>query len=115
MKIISLLVGLWLIGTASPTFAQRAILPHGDPTVEGDSNEQTSNQRREEIRDQRLKQQGQGENYRIEGGPTKQEQGHSPGRENKQAETGLSIPGRQDTGLSDPTVNPGQAGKPTNR
>jgi hypothetical protein len=104
-----------MIGTTSPAFAQRAILPHGDPTVEGDSKEQPTDQRREEIRDQRLKQQGQGENYRIEGGPTEQEQGHSSESKNKQPRTGASIQGKQDTGLSDPTVNPGQAAKPSNR
>ena len=79
--------------------AKDAILPHGDSRVkEPDRAEQS---RREEIRDSRLKQQGQGENYRVEGklqggskGPKADERkGHD----------------RQGTGLEDPSVNPGQA------
>jgi hypothetical protein len=84
---------------ASLVLARDAILPQGHPRLqESDTSEQD---RREEIRRNRLKQQGQGDNYRIEG--------------ERQGGTDRSIPdpspglGRQDTGLADPSVNPGQA------
>jgi hypothetical protein len=48
-----------------------------------------------------LKQQGQGQDYRVEGKPQGGKQG-STARDPNGA-------GRQDTGISDPSVNPGQA------
>lgn len=81
--------------------AQDAILPHGDSRLqEPDAADQV---RRGEIRTNRLKQQGQGEQYRIEG----ELQGGTSGP------TTDDLPGigRQDTGLADPTVNPGQAAR----
>jgi hypothetical protein len=85
---------------AWPAFGQEAILPHGDPRLQADSPEE---QRRAAARDHRLKQQGQGSNYRIEGEP-------QPSAGHSEPATGES-PGlaRQDTGLEDPSVNPGQA------
>jgi hypothetical protein len=82
-----------------PAVSQEAILPHGDP---GLRESEESAAKREEIRDSRLKQQGQGSNYRIEGDP--------------QPSTGIGDPAiidpsrtRQNTGMEDPSVNPGQA------
>ena len=93
------LTGVSLMVMTSPAMAQKAILPQGDPT-------ESSQEQRDDIRDKRLKQQGQGPNYRIEGkSPSKDkadtdvQAGKGPGLE------------RQDTRLSDPTVNPGQAAK----
>jgi hypothetical protein len=58
----SLVCGVFLPG---PVSAGDAILPQGDPRLqESDAAEQA---RREEIRKSRLKRQGQGENYRVEG------------------------------------------------
>lgn len=55
----------WSALSLSAVLAQDAILPQGDPRLkEPDSAVQD---RQEEIRKTRLKQQGQGENYRIEG------------------------------------------------
>jgi hypothetical protein len=76
--------------------AEDAILPHGDPRLRD-----TDMQQQEEIRDNRLKQQGQGLNYRVEG----QLQGGQRGARVDDP-NGLTS---QDTGLSDPSVNPGQA------
>lgn len=78
--------------------AQDAILPQGNPELQKPDGE---GQDREEIRKKRLKQQGQGENYRVEGelqggsrGPTSEvKRGHD----------------REQTGIEDPSVNPGQA------
>jgi hypothetical protein len=81
-----------------PVFAQEPILPHGDPRKQSSEEEKA---KREDIRDQRLKQQGQGSNYRIEGEPHPSANAGSPGES--------SEPSRQDTGISDPSVNPGQA------
>jgi hypothetical protein len=83
---------------AVSALAQDAILPHGDPRARDTEAEAA---RREQIRDERLKQQGQGPNYRIEG----ELQG------NKEDSLGAhdAPPAPQDTGLSDPSVNPGQA------
>ena len=101
-KLLSVLAltGVALVTTTSLALAQKAILPQGDPT-EGSTQEQ-----RDDIRDKRLKQQGQGPNYRIEG------QSPSRGKPDTDVKSGKG-PGleRQETGLSDPTVNPGQAGK----
>jgi len=75
-----------------------AILPHGDPRLRDSDAERA---RQEEIRDSRLRQQGQGPNYRVEG----ELQG------GKSGSTAGDPPGltKQDTGLADPSVNPGQA------
>lgn len=84
-----------------PSFvsAQDAILPYGDPQLQkSDAEEQA---RREEIRKNRLKQQGQGEQYRVEG----ELQGGSEGPKADPAKGH----DRQKTGIEDPTVNPGQA------
>lgn len=93
--IIMFCSGLWASGVS----AGDVILPHGDPRLQEPS--QAEQARREEIRKNRLKQQGQGENYRVEGelqgGTSASTQNDSPGA------------GRQDTGIADPTVNPGQA------
>src|SRR5262245_38568560 len=79
-----------------PAFSQEAILPQGDPRLQGQSSDQER-----EIHDQRLKQQGQGKDYRVEG----KRQGGT-GASTKGDAPGLS---RQDTGIADPSVNPGQA------
>jgi hypothetical protein len=75
--------------------SQEAILPQGDPRL------RDSDEERAEIRDRRLEQQGQGEDYRVEG----KRQGGS------RATTEGDPPGlsRQETGIADPSVNPGQA------
>ena len=83
-------------------FAQRAVLPHDDPSVSMTAASEKSADRKEDIRNQRLKQQGQGADRRVEGKPQAQENvqgpsGKGPGQE------------LQDTGLADPRVNPGQA------
>ena len=78
--------------------AQDAILPQGNPELQKPDAE---DQDREEIRKKRLKQQGQGENYRVEG----ELQGGSsgPASEVKRGHD------REQTGIEDPSVNPGQA------
>lgn len=79
--------------------AKDAILPHGDPRLQ--KSDAAEPDRRDEIRDSRLKQQGQGENYRVEGklqGGTK-----GPKADDVKGHN------RQDTGIEDPSVNPGQA------
>jgi hypothetical protein len=90
---------LWLTSQAVSALGQEAILPHGDPRLQSSQDERA---RREDIRDQRLKQQGQGSNYRIEG-----ELQPSSGQAGSAEPAGAA--GRQDTGISDPSVNPGQA------
>jgi hypothetical protein len=95
----------WLVASAVmgvlcqtlPVSGQEAILPQGDPRLR----EEGTEQQREQARDRRLKQQGQGENYRVEGTPQDGKQSATAGSPN-----GAS---RQDTGLADPSVNPGQA------
>lgn len=85
---------------ASLVLARDAILPQGHPRLqESDTSE---HDRREEIRKKRLKQQGQGDNYRIEG----ERQG---GTDRSIPDPSTDLGGRQDTGLADPSVNPGQA------
>ena len=83
----------------SVALGKDAILPQGDPRIQGtDAAEQD---RRDEIRKDRLKQQGQGENYRVEGklqGGTK-----GPLAEDSKGHD------REGTGIEDPSVNPGQA------
>lgn len=83
----------------SNSLAQDAILPHGDPRLQSTEEERA---RQDDIRDSRLTQQGQGLNYRVEGQPRpfpmpETNPGDGPGQT------------KQDTGLEDPTVNPGQA------
>jgi hypothetical protein len=80
-----------------PVCAQDAILPQGDPRLR----EQPSEQSQAEIRDRRLKQQGQGQDYRVDGKPQGGKESATDGNTN-----GAS---RQDTGIADPSVNPGQA------
>ena len=82
-----------------PASAADAILPQGDPRLQG--HDVAEQDQREEIRKSRLKQQGQGENYRIEG--------ELQGGTSRSTTDASSSPGRQDTGLADPSVNPGQA------
>ena len=82
---------------AAPVFSQEAILPQGDPRLR----DQPAEGQQQERRDARLKQQGQGPNYRAQGKPQGGTGGTTAGAPN-----GLS---RQDTGIADPTVNPGQA------
>jgi hypothetical protein len=78
-------------------FSQEAILPQGDPKLRDQAGEQQG----EEAKDLRMKQQGQGPNYRVEGKPQAGAGGATQG-----APQGLS---RQETGIADPSVNPGQA------
>lgn len=78
--------------------AEDAILPHGDPRLRDTAQDR---QQQEEIRDSRLKQQGQGPNYRVDGQLQGGQRGARGGDPN-----GFTS---QDTGLSDPSVNPGQA------
>jgi hypothetical protein len=82
---------MWVVPPLA-AMAEDAILPHGDPRLRENA------QRQEDIRDSRLKQQGQGPNYRVEGQLQGGQRGGDP--------NGLT---RQDTGLSDPSVNPRQA------
>ena len=78
-------------------FSQDAILPQGDPRLR----EQPPEPQRDEIRQRRLKQQGQGADLRVQGKGQGGTTGATTGDPN-----GLS---RQETGIADPTVNPGQA------
>jgi hypothetical protein len=89
------LVGL--VGHVAFAFSQEAILPQGDPRLR----DQGASQQREDAKDSRMKQQGQGPNYRVEGKPQGGTGGATAG-----APQGTS---RQDTGIADPSVNPGQA------
>ena len=94
---ICLAFALFFQGSLTSVLAQDAILPHGDPrmqTVEQES------PRDKETRGQRLKQQGQGSGYRVDGVP--QVVAESSSRSGDSAS-------QQNTGLSDPTVNPGQS------
>lgn len=95
----------WLVASAMigilwqsvPVSAQEAILPQGDPRMREEGDEQ----QRAQAREQRLKQQGQGQDYRVEGKPQGGKQSATAGSPNGS--------GRQDTGIADPSVNPGQA------
>jgi len=81
--------------SATSVLAQDAILPQNDPRLNHDE------QAQEAVRNTRMKQQEQGPNYRVEGemqGGQRQATAGEP--------DGLT---RQDTRLSDPSVNPGQA------
>lgn len=94
----SVVLGLAVFLQASPSvLAQDAILPKGDPrlqTVEPES------VREKEARTKRLKQQGQGSNYRVDG--VRQGGTTQPANSEEAAS-------QESTGLSDPSVNPGQA------
>jgi hypothetical protein len=79
-----------------PVLAQEAILPQGDPRMRDQSSEE-----RGAARDRRLKQQGQGQEYRAQGKAQPGKDAPTAGNPN-----GTS---RQDTGIADPSVNPGQA------
>ncbi len=81
----------------SLVLARDAILPQGDPQ----KSDVAPQDRRGEIRKNRLKQQGQGENYRVEG----EHQGGSKGPK----AGNVKGHNRQETGIEDPSVNPGQA------
>lgn len=85
---------------ALPVFGQDAILPQGDPRARHDAQDA---QRRNDIRDKRMKQQGQGSNYRVEG---ERQASAGPGESGGGESHGMT---RQDTGIDDPTVNPGQS------
>jgi|GEM_PF-3257173 hypothetical protein len=89
----------WSALSLSAVLAQEAILPQGDPRLK--EPDPAVQDRQEEIRKNRLKQQGQGENYRIEG----ELQGGSKGPKSHPAKGH----DRQATGIEDPSVNPGQA------
>jgi hypothetical protein len=89
---------LCVILQAIPALCQDAILPQGDPRLRDDAQD---SQRRDAVRDRRLKQQGQGSGYRVEGTPQGGTSGSTAGDPNGRS--------RQHTGLSDPSVNPGQA------
>jgi|RhiMetdeSRZDD1v2_1073273.scaffolds.fasta_scaffold304142_2 hypothetical protein len=82
---------------ATPVFSQEAILPQGDPRLR----DQSRDRQQQDAAESRLKQQGQGPNYRVQGKPQAGTGGTTAGAPN-----GLS---RQETGMDDPTVNPGQA------
>ena len=92
---------VWLMGLAFSMFlqgiltavtAQDAILPQGDTRLQ--TVEQESPHARE-ARNERLRQQGEGSSYRVEG------------VSQLVADTGATS--QENTGLSDPSVNPGQA------
>ena len=97
LPLMCLAVGLFLQGAFTPVMAQDAILPHGDPRLQ--TVEQQS-PREKETHDQRFKQQGQGSSYRLDGVPQAVADTSSGSRE---------AAGQQNAGLSDPSVNPGQA------
>ena len=82
---------------AAPALSQDAILPQGDPRLRETQSQQ------EDIRDKRLKQQGQGPNYRVEG------ERQRAGGKAKPSTGGSKDVARQDTGIEDPSVNPGQS------
>lgn len=89
-----MMAALW---QAAPVLSQEAILPQGDPRLR----DQPADGQQQDGGDSRLKQQGQGPNYRVQGKPQGGTGGATAGAPN-----GLS---RQETGMADPTVNPGQA------
>ena len=89
---------LWSLIQVFPAFGQEAILPQGDPRLRDDAQEAP---RREAVRDSRLRQQGQGPNYHVEG--------KLQGGVIEATVTDTKSKGHQDSGLADPSVNPGQA------
>jgi hypothetical protein len=86
-----------VLSQVDSVFSQEAILPQGDPRLR----DQPGDQQREQAAESRKKQQGQGPNYRVEG---KKQAGKAGATEG--APQGLN---RQETGIADPSVNPGQA------
>lgn len=82
-----------------PVLAGDIILPQRDRSLQ--ESDAMNKDRGEEIRKNRLKQQGQAENYRVEG----ELQGGSKGPKTHPT-VGHD---RQDTGIEDPSVNPGQS------
>ena len=94
-----MIVTLFCVFWTSFVSAQDAILPQGNPQLQ--KPDAADQDRREEIRKNRLKQQGQGENYRVEG----ELQGGSSGPK-AEVKRGHD---REQTGIEDPSVNPGQA------
>lgn len=100
VRMILVMSALFCCGAyMTPVFGQEAILPHGDPRLRGTESDTAA---REQLRDSRLKQQGQGSNYRIDGEP---QPSAGPG----DPTTDQDNLARQDTGMADPSVNPGQA------
>jgi hypothetical protein len=94
---MGLAFGIFLQGSLTAVIAQDAILPQGDPrwqTVEQES------PLAQEPRNERLKQQGQGSNYRVVSLSQLVADRSSGGTE---------ATSQENTGLSDPSVNPGQA------
>ena len=95
------LIGLGLVfslhGSLSAVMAQDAILPKGDPRLQTVEQQSTHDK---EAHDERLKQQGQGSNYRVDG--------VRQGGTDNPASSREAV-GQENTGLSDPSVNPGQA------
>lgn len=85
---------LWSLIQILPASGQDAILPQGDPRLQDDAQEA---QRREAIRDSRFGQQGQGPEGQFQGGARKSSVADTKGKSH------------QDSGLADPSVNPGQA------
>jgi hypothetical protein len=83
----------------SPVLAGDIILPQGNRSLQ--ESDAADKDHRGEIRRNHLKQQGQAENYRIEG----ELQGGAKGPKTDPA-VGHN---RQDTGIEDPSVNPGQS------
>ena len=93
--VLSVIIGM--LCQTVPVFSQDAILPQGDPRLR----DQPSEQQGDEIRQRRLEQQGQGPDLRVQGKRQGGKSGSTAGDPN-----GLN---RQDTGIADPSVNPGQA------
>src|SRR4029078_10648843 len=87
-----------LMVQAGSAFSQEAILPQGVPGLRDRGEEK---QQREDARDSRMKQQGQGPNYRV--------QGKSQGGAGGATEGAPQGSSRQETGLAHRSVNPGQA------
>ena len=113
MKFLASLVGLCLIGTASRAWEQ-ILLPHAHLTADAQRKESPVDQRREDIRDQRIQQQGLGAHDRTGGESTKSLQGTDGEDSGRAARTSPQV--RQDAGQLDPTaVNPGQAAGTQNR
>jgi len=102
MTIIMIQVVTWSIllyfSLVPPASGQAIVLPQGDSEFRKTQEDPAP---QEAARDSRLKQQGQGPN-RVEGTP-------QPGASGETEAGDRNNLGRQDTGLSDPTVNSGQA------
>lgn len=89
-----------LLAAGSSAVAQPAILPHGDPRL-ADEEKQTESEA-----ERRLKQQEQEPHDRIEGVP--QPEVNRPDDDDRDRGPGPGLR-RQDTGIADPSTNPGQA------